>query len=101
MTFGSGKEVEYYKVISQNDYKAEQVRLALGDFKDVTYIQLRKYYLDYESNWVPSKVGITVPATLSNIYALLDGLMEICSKQEAIEIINHYKAKIDENREIS
>jgi hypothetical protein len=33
-----------------------------------------------------------MPATIPNIFALLDGLIEICSKEESIDVINSYFA---------
>jgi hypothetical protein len=29
-------------------------------------------------------------ASMNNIFSLLDGLIEICSKEEAVEVINTY-----------
>lgn len=83
----------YSKVIEENLDKGFQVRLAVNDFKDVTYFQLRKYFLSYEGEWVPSREGISIPASLENITAVLDGLFDICAKAEGAEIIEKYATK--------
>lgn len=80
----------YEKLIYQNDDKFFQVRLVVNEFRGTQYIHLRKYFLSYEGEYIPSKEGISMPAAISNIYALLDGLLEIVSKEEAIEAISAY-----------
>lgn len=77
--------------------KGFQVRLVINDFKEVTYIQLRKYFLSYEGEWVPSKEGISIPASIENIYALLDGLFAICAEAEAAEVVEKYYKMLVKN----
>lgn len=87
----------YEKVISENLEKGTQLRLVVNDFRDVQYLHLRKYYLSYDEGFVPTKEGASMPATISSIYALLDGLVEICSFEESIDsITKHFQDKIDQ-----
>jgi len=79
--------ITYERLIDENLEKGFQVKLVLNDYKDITYIQLRKYFLTYEGEWVPSREGISVPATLENIYELLYALVDICSKAETENIL--------------
>lgn len=88
-------DIEYSKVIEENLEKGYQIRLALNTFREVTYIQLRKYFLTYEGDWQASREGVSVPASMENIYALLDGLFEIISEAEGKEIIQHYYEKLN------
>lgn len=88
------ENILYSKVIEENMEKGFQVRLAVNDFREVTYIQLRKFFLSYEGDWVPSREGVSIPASTENIYALLDGLFDICSVAEGNEIIQHYSEKL-------
>ena len=88
------ENILYSKTIEENMDKGFQVRLAVNDFRDTTYIQLRKYFLSYEGEWVPSREGVSIPASTENIYAILDGLLEICSVAEGTEIIQHYSEKL-------
>lgn len=90
----------YDKVIEENMDKGFQVRLVVNDFRDVTYLQLRKYFLSYEGDWVPSREGVSVPASLENIYSLLDGLFEICAGAEGEEIVKKYYRQITEPKSL-
>lgn len=88
------ENILYSKVIEENMEKGFQVRLAVNDFRETTYIQLRKFFLSYEGDWVPSREGISIPASTENIYAILDGLFEICSVAEGEEIIKRYSGRL-------
>jgi len=79
--------ITYERLIDENLEKGFQVKLVLNDYKDITYIQLRKYFLTYEGEWIPSREGISVPATLENIYELLYALVDISSKAETENIL--------------
>jgi hypothetical protein len=84
----------YEKLIEENLDKGFQIKLVVNDFKDVTYLQLRKYFLSYEGEWIPSREGVSIPASLQNIYSLLDGLFDICSTAEGHEIIETYACQL-------
>jgi len=84
----------YDKLIEENMDKGYQVRLVVNEFKEVIYFQLRKYFLSYEGEWIPSREGISIPASIENIKSVLDGLLEICAKAEGTEVIEHYAEKI-------
>lgn len=86
----SDEEVEYTRVIYENEPKAYQLRLVVNEFRGVQYIHIRKYFLTYEGEYMPSKEGVSMIASIDNIYSLLDGLLEIVSKEEAIDAINNY-----------
>ena len=86
--------IQYNKLIEENLDKGYQVRLVVNDFRDTTYIQLRKYFLSYEGDWVPSREGVSIPASIENIYSILDGLLDICAKAEGEEIIKRYADRI-------
>lgn len=86
--------IHYNKLIEENMEKGFQVRLVVNNFRDTEYIQLRKYFLTYEGEWQASREGISIPASTENIYAMLDGLLDICARAEGEDIIRHYAAKI-------
>ena len=87
----------YEKVLSENLDKGKQLRLVVSEFRDVQYLHLRTYYLDYEGDWKPTKEGASMPATIASIYALLDGLIEICSREESIDsITEHFEQRLNE-----
>ena len=66
----------YERVINETD--TQQIRLVINTFRGVEYLTLRKYYLDFDEEWLPSKDGISIPLDLSNTQELFTGLVEIC-----------------------
>lgn len=85
------------RLIEENLDKGFQVRLVVNEFRETVYLQLRKYFLSYEGEWIPSREGVSIPASLENIYNLLDGLVEICAEAEGKEIIEKYYDLIKKN----
>jgi len=75
----------YEKVIQETEH--EQVRLIVSTFRDVEYISLRKYYLDFEEEWQPSRDGITMPIDFDNTRSLFEGLVEKLSLAESKNIL--------------
>lgn len=87
----------YDKLIYENEAKFYQLRLTVSNFRDIQYLNVRKYFLSYESEWIPSKEGISMEAGIDNIKALLEGLVELCSKEECREVMTRYfKDRISE-----
>jgi hypothetical protein len=85
----------YERLIEENMDKGYQIKLVVNEFKEVIYIQLRKYFLSYEGEWIPSREGISVPASIENIHSMLYGLLEICSKAEGRDIITHFAQELN------
>ena len=85
----------YERVIREGD--TEQVRLVINTFRGVEYISLRKYYLDFDEEWLPSKEGMTMPLDLDNSRELFVGLVEILSLAESKSILEEeFKEILDE-----
>ena len=72
----------YEKLISENNEKNFQVKLVLSEFRGVTYLSIRKYFLSFDEGFVPSKEGISIPYEMASSYALLDALVDLCSSNE-------------------
>jgi len=75
----------YEKIIQETDH--EQVRLVISTFRDVEYLSLRKYYLDFDEEWKPSNQGISMPIDMENTRNLFQGLVEILSLAESKAIL--------------
>lgn len=84
----------FSKTIFENTEKGFQYRLTVSEFREVQYLHLRKYFLTYESEFLPSKEGASVPLTIQNSYALIDGLFEILSLSEGSEVVEKYFEKL-------
>ena len=87
----------YEKVISEKESGTEQIRLTINEFRGVEYLHLRKYYLDFDGNFKPSKDGVAMSLDFENSKALFEGLVEILSLAEAKQILEtHFKDILDE-----
>ena len=87
----------YEKLISENSEGTEQVKLTINEFRGVEYLHLRKYYLDFEGDFKPSKDGVAMPLDFQNSRALFEGLVEILSLAESKGILEtHFKDILDE-----
>lgn len=87
-------EVEHYeKLIYENLDKFYQLRLTCSEFKGKTYVNIRKYFQTYEGDFQASKEGISMEASMFNILALIDGLLELISKEEAVSLITEHFGK--------
>lgn len=85
----------YEKLIYDNQDKFYQLRLVVNDFRGKQYVHIRKYFQTYEGDYQSSREGVSMEASISNILSLLDGLMEIVSKEESLEVISkHFSDKI-------
>lgn len=80
----------YEKLIYQNDDKFYQLKLTVSEFREKYYVNIRKYFLSYEGEYIPSKEGISMEASMDNVLSLLDGLMEIVSKEEARDTVKKH-----------
>ena len=45
----------YEKLIYTNEDKFFQVRLVVSEFRDSIYLHIRKYFLSFEGEYIPSK----------------------------------------------
>lgn len=79
--------VEYSIIIHENLAKAEQVRLTLSTFKDAYYISLRKYYLSFEGEYLPSSDGVTLPATFEVMTNLINGVIDLAADNEGKQLL--------------
>lgn len=82
----------YEKIILEQDNKEIQWRLVVSKFRDVEYIHLRKYYLDFEGEYKPTKEGACIPFELISLSNLFEALVEILSLAESKgSIEKHFK----------
>lgn len=83
-------ELLYKKVIYDNPDKFYQLNLTVSEFREKFYVNIRKYFQSFEGDFIPSKEGISMEASISNVLSLLDGIIDIVAKEEAIELIDDY-----------
>lgn len=86
----------YERIIHYDTVKEVQIRLTINYFHGVEYLHLRKYYLGFEEEWLPSNEGVAMPLTISNSRELFSGLTEILSLAESKEILEkEFKEQLD------
>lgn len=84
----------YSKPIYTLESGFEQIRLVINEFNGVEYLHLRKYYLDFNEEWQPTKDGISIPLTIDNVKELFAGIAEIISLAESKEVIEQYFGEV-------
>ena len=88
---------EYTKVIYYDQEREEQVRLIVSTFRYIEYLSIRKYYLDFNEEWKPSNVGVTIPMSIETSKELFVALIEILSLAESKGVIEeHFKDLIND-----
>ena len=75
-------EIIYSKVLKENEAEFSQWRLTVSEFREVQYLNIREYFLDFEGEWQPTKKGISVPLELVFTSRLFEGLKELVSEGE-------------------
>jgi hypothetical protein len=86
------EQLQYEKLVYENQDKFYQLRLTVSEFRDKHYLNVRKYFQSYEGEFIPSTEGISMEASISNIASLLEGLLEIVSKEEGQALIKEIYA---------
>ena len=82
----------YEKIILEQENKEIQWRLVVSTFREGEYIHLRKYYLDFEGEYKPTKEGACIPFELTSLSNLFEALVEILSLAESKgSIETHFK----------
>jgi len=85
----------FWRVIHETPDK--QIRLTINEFRDVEYLHLREYYLDFEEVWLPSNKGVSMPLSLDNSRELFAGMLEILSLAESKDLIKeHFKELLED-----
>lgn len=87
----------YEKIIHYDEAKETQIRLSVNSFRGVEYLHLRKYYLGFEEEWLPSSDGVCFPIDFNNSRELFSGLVEIISLAESKEIIEEHFLDLIQN----
>ena len=85
----------YERIIYENPDKETQYRVVVSTFREIEYIHIRKYYLDFEGEYMPTKEGVCFPFELTNVSNLFAALVEILSLAESkSEILEHVEEQI-------
>jgi len=95
MELGEPDDV-YERVIHYDQVKEIQLRLTVNVFRGVEYLSIRKYYLSFDEEWLPTRDGVSMPLDLENSRELFTALVDIISLAESKDILEtHFKEQID------
>ena len=73
-----------------------QIRLTINEFRDIEYLHFRKYYLDFEGKWLPTKDGLSMPMSIDNIKQMFSALVEVLALAESKSILEeNFKDELD------
>lgn len=68
----------------------------INTFRGTEYLQIRKYYQDFDEEWKPTRDGVSMPIDFNNTKELFDGLVEILSISEVKGVLEtHFKEVLD------
>ena len=92
------QEPEFYsRIIHEKENGEEQIRLVVNSFRNKEYLHFRKYYLDFEGEWQPSREGISMPLDLTNSREMFSALVEILSLTEnKAEVFKYFEDLIED-----
>ena len=72
--------------------KEIQLRLTVSEFRGQHYMGIRKWVIDIDDSWIPTKQGFTFPYNLSTTSNLFRAFCELLSKAEVLhEVVENTK----------
>lgn len=74
------------RLLYEDSVKGIQLRMSVSEFREVYYLHIRKYFLDFEGEFRPSNEGVAMPLNMSSTLALFLAASEILSDSE-IELV--------------
>lgn len=84
---GADGEVQLDEVICEIPEKYIQWRLTVNVFRGKEYMHLRKYFMDMEGEYIPSKEGACIEVNIQRISNLVSALLKLLSDAEALETV--------------
>lgn len=67
-----------------------QYRLSVSSFMGKEYLHIRKYYLDFSDEYLPTKEGVSFPLTIELARNLFTASCALLASAESKEIIEEY-----------
>ncbi len=82
----SDSEILFTHTLKENLDDFSQWRLTVTDFRGEQYLNIREYFLDFDSEWQPTKKGISLLLEMTFTANLLEGLKRLVSEGEQSEV---------------
>lgn len=90
-------QLHYEKLVYENLDKFYRLYVTVSEFRDRYYVNIRKYFQSYEGDFVPSKEGVSMEASIANIRAVLEAFLEIASNEEGRQLLTELYNKHVQN----
>lgn len=85
------------EIIYENQSRDTQIRLTVSEFKGNYYIGIRKWVIDIDDSWMPTKQGFTFPYNINTTSAMFRALTKILSRAEVLhEVLKEIDFKPDQ-----
>lgn len=72
------------RVFYEDRNKEIQLRLTVSEFRGNYYMGLRKWVIDIDDSWIPTKQGFTFPYNLATTTNLFGAFCEVLSEAEVL-----------------
>jgi hypothetical protein len=72
------------RVVFENEVKGFQLRLTVSEFRGQYYMGLRKWYVDIDDDWLPTRQGFSWPYDLNTTSDFFCALTEIVSEAQVL-----------------
>ncbi len=73
--------------------------MTISEFMGRHYFGIRKYYMDFEGNWLPTKTGMSWEYSLETTTNMFGAFTEILSKAEVLAAVAEEHEKIKARKE--
>lgn len=77
----------FTKTISVSEDGFTEIRLTVSDFRGKLYLSLREWYLDFEEEWQPGKVGFTWELSDTILNSFIEAFRYLFSNKEIEDLI--------------
>lgn len=97
----SGHEDKLNAVILSNESQGIQLRMTVSEFMGRYYMGVRRYFLSFEGEWLPTKQGVSWAYDLETTTNMFGAFCEILSEAEVLAAVaaEHEKIKAREEAE--
>lgn len=87
---GADGEIVLDEVICEIPEKFVQWRLTINTFRGKEYVHIRKYFLSYEGEFIPSREGACIEVNIQRLAALTSAFFKTLSHAEAVDQVLEY-----------
>ena len=79
---GDAGEILLDEIVCEIPEKYIQWRLTVNVFREKEYLHLRKYFLDFDGEYVPSRDGACIPVNIQILGGLVSALLKLLKDAE-------------------